>query len=345
MSSKDRRPTGITSTDALAKHLGLSRWTISRVLNGHTGVREETVQRVRKAMEEAGFEPNPHARFLRGGPTKIVGVCIQELESPSLIKKVGTLQNLFREEGYDSLLEMTHRDRALEEKVIRHFISLRVGGIVCIGTRMTENSALVQTLRKKDIPVVLVDPEIALPFSTVEVDRAFAMKSMLNLLKSVGHTRFGFMGFDPDFTYSKQRMTGADEFFAGSDAECFFSFFEKGMVQHDYEYGSRLASRFMEQDKRPDALLCVNDRVAIGLITSLQRSGWSIPGDVAVTGHDNLDVTSYFNPPLTTVDQDTSLLMEKARQLLLDSIAGMLPDDRVFWKVEPKLMVRQSHLH
>jgi len=344
MSKPDHKPSGITSTDALAKHLGLSRWTVSRVLNGHPGVSPETVERIRKAMDEAGFEPSPHARFLRGGPTRMIGVCIQELESPSLIRKAGILQKLFRESGYDCLLELTHRNRSLEEKVIRHFISLRVGGIVCIGTRMRKDSILVRTLQKKNIPVVLVDPEIPLPFPCVEVDRAYAMESMLSLLQSEGHKYFGFLGFDPKYAYSEQRMRGAEDFFARQKAEFLFSLYEKGTVQHDYEYGARLAGRFLEQDKRPDVLVCVNDRVAISLISTLQREGWAIPGDVAVAGHDNLDVSSYFNPPLTTADQDIPSLMEKVRDLVLEHIDGELGTATELVKVRPKIMVRQSHL-
>src|SRR5690606_23635790 len=112
--SADTAPPGVATTSALARHLGLSRWTVSRVLNGHPGVRPDTVARVRAAMDELGFTPDPLARGLRGTPTGAVGVCFSELESPILARKTATLQRLLREAGLRSLIELTNGEADLE---------------------------------------------------------------------------------------------------------------------------------------------------------------------------------------------------------------------------------------
>lgn len=119
----------ISSTKDLAQHLGISRWTVSRVLNGHPEVKEESRIRVLEAAGELGFSPNAMARGLRGGPTGLIGVCFQELESPALAKKMAFLQQELRTWGFQAMIELTDGDPELEESVIRHFLSLRTEGI------------------------------------------------------------------------------------------------------------------------------------------------------------------------------------------------------------------------
>ena len=87
-----------STTAALAKHLGISRWTVSRVLNGHSGVKAETVRRVRQAIDELDFQPSALARGLRGGQTTTVGVCFQDLDSPVMAMRAASLQQRLREE-------------------------------------------------------------------------------------------------------------------------------------------------------------------------------------------------------------------------------------------------------
>tara|TARA_R100000027_G_scaffold67429_1_gene66081 strand:+ start:6139 stop:7206 length:1068 start_codon:yes stop_codon:yes gene_type:complete len=333
---------GIDSTAALAAHLGLSRWTVSRVLNGHGGVSEKTVERVRSAMKESGFEPNLYARSLRGGRTRTIGVCIQEMDSPSLSRKVSRLQALFRDRDYHCLLELTNRNHSLEEQVLRHFLNLKVDGIVGIGTCLSPASALIGELKSSGISVILVDPETTLPFPTVEVDRSGATESMMNLLWTAGHRTFGFAGFDPDYAYSEKRLEGANRFLERRDGERVWSIYEPGTVKHDFTYGSRLAAQILKQKSMPSAVLAVNDRVAIGLVSELSRKGIKVPENLAVVGHDNLEVSSFFEPTLTTVDQNIRELMESVSTGLLEWIEeGQIPPRRVILPTE--LQVRQSH--
>ena len=341
-SSDSREIRNIDSTAALAKHLGLSRWTVSRVLNGHGGVSEKTVERVREAMQKSGFEPNLYARSLRGGRTRTLGVCIQEMDSPSLSQKVGNLQALFRDRDYHCLLELTNRNHSLEEQVLRHFLNLKVDGIVGIGTCLSPASSLIEELKASGIPVMLVDPETVLPFPTVEVDRSGATESMMNLLWTSGHRSFGFAGFDPDYAYSARRLDGADRFLERRKGTRLWSLFEPGTVRHDFSYGSRLAEKILAEGSMPSAILAVNDRVAIGVIAELRRKGYAMPGDLAVVGHDNLEVSSFFEPALTTVDQKIGELMRTVASGLIEWVEdGEKPPRRVILPTE--LKIRGSH--
>jgi len=336
--------TRIDSTASLAKHLGLSRWTVSRVLNGHGGVSEKTVERVQQAMRKSGFAPNPYARSLRGGRTRTIGVCIQEMDSPSLSLKAGSLQALFREREYRCLLELTNRNHSLEEQVLRHFLNLKVDGIVGIGTCLSPDSALIAELRTANLPVVLVDPETVLPFPVVEVDRAGASESMMELLWAHGHRSFGFAGFDPDYAYSARRLLGFARSLKKQSGERCWSLFEPGTVRHDFSYGARLAEQAAGKGRMPDAILAVNDRVAIGMIAGLRGRGLSVPEDLAVVGHDNLEVSSFVEPTLTTVDQNIGSLMDTAAAAVLEwAEDGRSPSECEV--IPTELRIRDSHRH
>ncbi|MEM0965777.1 MAG: LacI family DNA-binding transcriptional regulator [Verrucomicrobiota bacterium] len=341
MSGSRRRR--INSTEALARSLGLSRWTVSRVLNGHGGVSKKTEARVRALVRESGFEPSLYARTLRGGRTLTIGVCIQELDSPSLSKKVGRLQALFRKEGFRCLLELTGRNRVLEEQVLSRFLNLKVDGIVVIGSILSGNSPVFAELVQSGTPVSLVDPETDVDFPSVEVDRAGAMEKMLELLWKEQHRSFGLAGFDPEYPYSFQRLKGVELFLSRRKATKIWSLFEPGMVTHDYEYGERLGKMVLKEKKKPSAVVAVNDRVAIGLITHLRSAGVQIPGDLSVVGHDNLDVASFTEPKLTTVDQNIHLLMQAAVNGIIDGIEkrGKVPVRQV---IPTEIVIRHSHL-
>jgi len=293
-------------------------------------------------MKDSGFEPNHYARSLRGGSTRTIGICIQEVESPSLSRKAGELQRLFRESEYRCLLELTNRNHLLEEQVLRHFLKLKVDGIVGIGTCLSPESDLITEIETAGVPVVLVDPETKLPFPVVEVDRAGATGSILELLWQAGHRSFGFAGFDPDYTYSADRIKGANKFLSTRSLKPLWMYFESGTVRHDFHYGARLGDEICDKCSLPDAILAVNDRVAMGLIASLRRNGTSVPKDVAVVGHDNIESSSYFEPSLTTVDQQIELLMKAAQQSLIDFLkTGKKPPARI--TIPTVLQSRESH--
>src|SRR5947209_2111417 len=122
----------IHSTAELARHLGLSRWAVSRALNGHSGVSAQTVAQVQSAMQEFGFTPSAHARGLRGRKTGAIGICFRELNTPVTIQKIAHVQRILSRKGYRPLFELTEVDDGKGIEVINHFISLKVEGVLLI---------------------------------------------------------------------------------------------------------------------------------------------------------------------------------------------------------------------
>lgn len=344
--TKNNPATAVPSTEALARHLGISRWTVSRALNGHPGVGAKTVQRVNEAVERLGFRQNPHAMGLRGGRTGMIGLCFQELESPMLSRKAAALQGNLRQAGWHSLMELTNRDAALEEQVLRHFIAMRTDAIVIIGSILPANSSVVSDLAAAERPVLLVDPEIPKPFPTLAVDRAGALCELVDLCRQAGSRTFGLAGFDPDYTYSRDRLKGWQKARRNWPVKEAWTLFEPGVVCHDYAYGARLAGRLQREGLAlPDTVLCVNDRVAIGFMDVLRRNGVRVPQDVGIVGHDNLEVAAFVHPSLTTVDQCIDKLMQRASDLLVQMLTpGGWPFRRKTEKVSTTCVLRESHV-
>ena len=335
--------THVEGTAGLAAHLGISRWTVSRVLNGHPGVKEETRRRVQAAMEELGFEPNRLARGLRGAPSGIVGVSFPHLEAVVLAKKSQVLQRALRESGYRALFEMPEGDPEVEAAVVRHFLSINVDGIVLIGSILEADSPVLAEVRARGVRIVAVDSRNALPIPRVSLDRGKAMELKLRHLVELGHRRIAVLGFSADDMYQAVRRRGlrrAAERLGLKPGRDLIHIDEEGHHQQSYQFGALLAGKVLEMGPAgPTALFCMNDRIAIGALRAVQSAGKRVPEDYSVIGLDNLPETAWTNPPLTTVDQNIGKLMEKAQQALWSEPREGKPPH---YSVEPILIARES---
>lgn len=306
----------VNTTLALAQHLGLSRWTVSRALNGHPGVREETAQRVQRAMDSLGFSPNALARGLRGGKTRVVGICFQTFGTPVFSKKLIALQSALRREGYRAIIELIEEDADAEKAVIRHFVSLQVDGMIFVGGPSKANLPLVLALRdSSSIAALLIDPAESLDLPQIRLDRGHAMKISMKKLHDQGHRNVVIMGIRDDVIYGSERVESLQSICHdldmewGVDAVLFNDGDSKGM---DFEAGRRLGVQFLKDNKGATGILAINDQVAIGAMRALQEGGIRIPDDVSIVGFDNLDCSQHLYPSLASVDQRIDFVAQTA---------------------------------
>lgn len=334
---------GVNTTLALAQYLGLSRWTVSRALNGHPGVKAETVDRVKEAMDQLGFSPNALARGLRGGKTGVVGVCYQTFGTPVFSKKLIALQKTLWSKRYRAIIELIEEDAEAELQVIRHFQSLKVEGIIFVGGPHDENLGFVEGLYENSpLTIVAIDPFSKVNLPQISLDREYAMTLSIEKLYGLGHRKIALFGIRDDIIYGSERVkalrnasiklglewgrdvvTVSDEAFDGMN----------------YEGGRRLASRFIESNLDSTSILAINDQVAIGAMGCLQENGISIPDDVSVMGFDNLDVSSHLHPTLASIDQCIDDVTTEAVGLLLDGIGG---GESRSLSVKPKVIEGES---
>ena len=335
----------ITSTKDLADHLGLSRWTVSRVLNGHPEVKEETRRRVLDAARELGFSPNAMARGLRGGSTGLVGVCFQEIESPALAKKTAFLQQQLREMGFQGIIELTDGDPNLEESVLRHFLSLKSDGIILVAPTLEADNPTINYLIDAKVPTVLVDPIHDLPFPSIHLDRTGIMEKLVDHLWDRGHRQFALLGIESDPVLGHHRTDGIRQgvekhglTYEGSVT----SYVEEGFGLQDYGYGHSLAKTVLAKKDPATAWIAMNDRLAIGALTHLREQGIKVPDDLAVVGFDNLDISPWYDPPLTTVDHVIPKIFREAVATLIQQIQSPSNESPSKEWILPEIIVRKT---
>jgi DNA-binding LacI/PurR family transcriptional regulator len=341
---KSNHPPVIRSTADFARHIGLARTTVSRVLNGHRGLKPKTIERVQQALVETGFTPNAYALHLKGKRTAMIGICMEDLGTPPAVRKLATLQALLRARGFASLIEIYSPDTGRD--VVRHFQSLRVEAVVFIGHFPAEEiEARIVELNALGTPSVVIDHFGLKGANTVTLDRAAGMKAMVSHLYDLGHRTFGSLGLSNGPSNRIARMNGvrAGLLAHGLDPRtCLLSLDHLHSRDDDFEYGRTLARSFVDHPRRPTAFLGFNDEIAIGALRGFQESGARVPADVSVTGFNNQDISQMTWPALTTVDQNIERTVQVAAEFALSQIGKPIRPKPMVRTLKPKLVIRES---
>ena len=343
-SRKPKVPAPIRSTADFARHVGLARTTVSRVLNAQPGLKQKTIDRVQKALAETGFTPNAHALHLKGKRTSMIGICMEDLSTPPAVRKLATLQRVLRARGFSSLIEVF--TPGIGRDVVRHFQSLRVEAIVFIGHfHREEIEARIAELTAHGTPHVIVDHFGLTGANTVALDRAAGMAAVVQHLHDLGHRTFGLLGITKGPVSRIDRPSGIQAALRGCGLDpgaCTLSLDHLHERLNDFQYGRLLAASFVALSHRPTAYLGYNDEIAIGALRGFQEAGLKVPRDLSITGFNNQDLCHMTSPTLTTVDQSIDATVAAAAEMLLAQLGRPLPARPVIRTIEPKLIVGES---
>lgn len=333
------RPRTIYSLVDFAKHLDLSVWTVSRAINGHPEVKEETRRRVLAAMEEVGYRPNPLARGLGRGRTGMVGVCSIGLDNPILNTKIYHLQEFLRRHERRVVLEISSHSPENECRIIEDFVQMRVEGIVLLYSTLATSAV---TPRLAGIPCLQVDPIEPQTIPSIAIDRPRAMRLLFEHLLRLEHRSFALLfpqgepwrgpalrdlarahGLDPDRVFQHPSLPEG--------------------TTNGIEIGQRMTEEVLRWPQRPTALVARDDQVALGAIQALREAGVDVPRQMSVTGFDNLDLARRLHPTLTTIDQNPLRLMERAGEMLLEQFTRRASRGAALAEtVAPDLVVGES---
>ncbi len=328
----------VHSTSELARRLGLSRWTVSRALNGHSGINPETAERVREEARKAGFSPSILGRGLRSGRTDLIGVVAPDLEEYFLTRKLSVLRLRIEEAGYHGIIQMTDSSPESERAALERFRTIRCTGVLTFASRLRSRDIGLIRLKEAKIPCVQIDPLLKTSGSIASTDRLAALRLTLEHLFSLGHRQIGVFGIDSSTTYGKQRHEGITSACsaAGLSPEKSLRWFPRTAPGDDFTTGRSLASDFAKSQQRPTAIVTINDRMALGAICGLEENGIPVPRGCSVIGYDNADFSAYSTPPLTTIDPQGESLVKGALDMILsEKILSR-------FQVQPSLVVRQS---
>ncbi|MEU8204426.1 LacI family DNA-binding transcriptional regulator [Streptosporangium sp. NPDC049046] len=313
----------------VAKKVGMSEATVSRVLNGKPGVSEATREAVLTALDVLGYE---RPTQLRGDRARLVGLVLPELQNPIFPAFAEVVGGALAQQGFTSVLCTRTLGGVSEAEYVDLLLQQQVSGVVFAGGLFAQADAPhdhYELLRERRLPTVLVNAAVAhLAFPQVSCDDVAAAEMALGHLRSLGHERIGMVLGPPDHVPSRRKLDAAD-----LDPE----FVEHTMFS--LEGGHAAAARLMR--KGVTGVICASDVMALGAIRAARRAGLSVPDDVSVIGYDDSALMNCTDPPLTTLRQPIDAMGRAVVDLLAAQIdKALVPADELLF--EPELVVRAS---
>ncbi|PLR77440.1 LacI family transcriptional regulator [Bacillus sp. V3-13] len=303
--------------NAIAERAGVSRTTVSRVLNNSGYVSDEARKRVLKVIEETGYVPNEYAKSLRTKKTKVVGVVLPKISTETSSRLVNGIDKVLSVESYQILLTNTNLEPEKEIEYLKLLKSRNVDGIVLSATNV--NDELLKEIATLKIPFVAVGQEIP-DVSTVVFNDFYAAKEMAELLINEGYKKMAFIGVDPaDRSVGLSRKEGYLAALKEHNLPIEDNWQQTGIF--DVQSGYKAMKTILEKTTElPNAVLAVTDRLAIGAMQYLKESGYRIPEDMAVAGMGASEMSKYVSPSLTTMDFNYEKAGEEAARQILKKI-------------------------
>jgi len=305
----------------IARLAGVSKATVSRVLNHKPDVDPETRERILRIMDEQGFVPSVTAAGLAGGRPRMVGVLVPSLIWDFIPEIVQGVAEVVQQSSYELILysiSFNHDRNAALDRILDARLT---AGLVAITPGVS--SARLTQLHDQGFPVVMIDDQ-NLPTSApwVGADNRSGAYAATRHLLSLGHRRIAHIQGPPDYQCSQERYQG----YCQALVEAGLTPDPGLVVQGNFEppSGYECARTLFSIDEKPTAIFAANDNMAWGVLEVAEEYGLRVPGDVAVVGFDDTPPSSHKRPPLTTVRQPFHEMGQRAAELLL----GLLESPR-----------------
>jgi LacI family transcriptional regulator len=311
--------------------------TVSRVVNkSDHKVNPATRDKVLAAISELDYRPNALAKGLLMKKTMTIGIIIPDISNPYYAEIVRGIQDVADQEGYAVTLHNTDSRR---EGIIRYIYLLReksADGIIFSGGIINGHETLSILKELKERVVVIGRHDVDFP--AVMVDNTDGAAQAVGHLLDIGHRRIGFIGGPDGSTTALDRLTGFRDAMAKNGLTLAQSLVKKGTWNP--QSGHLLGTQLLKAKRRPTAIVAANDQMAFGVIKAARELGLTVPADLAVVGFDNIPLSSFFNPSLTTVEIPMHDLGAASARMLLNLISGKEIEKVKLFKT--KLLVRGS---
>lgn len=336
--------------DDIARHLNLSKATVSLALNNSPLVAEETKRRVLEAADEFGYRPNYFGARLSRGKSDMIGLyilggsekqCNWTLPSSWMFYHpiLQAVSEELSQRGYRFNLEVVSVEQVTKQGVISSVIQERsLDGMLLVVQDDIDYSFL-QIVEERQFPFVVLNAEVAESISSVKIDNELGARKAVRHLVELGHRTIAHLsGPEKDLNAIERRLG-----FQHAAREAGLDWNPSLLYYGDWkrESGWRAAREFLQLEPRPTAVFCANDHMAVGVMQALQEAGLRIPQDVSLIGYDDTELCQVVVPRLTTVRQPVDLMGKLGADAVLHQIESESPQ-ATHTNLEPELIVRDS---
>jgi LacI family transcriptional regulator len=329
----------------IARELGISVVTVSKVLRNHPDIGEQTRSRVLKRMKELKYQPNLTARSLSTGRTCTVGLVVPDLLHPFFAQIATAVSAAVRKQHYSLIIASSEEDPELEQQEIEQLLARRVDVLLIASAQTSQDSF--RRMEEQKVPYVLLDRQIAgVDAFFVGVDDETVGALATTHLIEQGCQRIAHIR-GPEVSTASGRVAGYRRALAAQGRDPLPGYVISIGTSGDHlgeRGGYSCARELLALAERPDGIFCFNDPIALGAMRAIFDSGLRIPEDVAVVGCGNLSYSDFLRVPLTTIDQDSQFIGETAAALALSLAEKKKPARTRPVVVNARLVVRASSL-
>jgi DNA-binding LacI/PurR family transcriptional regulator len=334
----------ITIVD-VARRAGVSKGTVSAVINARKTVKPSTRDHVLEVMKELHFRPRGVARNLKNeGQDRSIGIIIKDLNYPFYTTIATGVKEFANSKGYSVIVASSENDHECEKKFTHLFSSKEIKGAII--APIVEGVAEIEhlfRLKMINYPFVLLEDVKGIQANVVAIDNIRAIKKAVKYLIENGHTKIVHFAGPPGSSHTQERIEGFRDAFSESTLA-----FNKEMIvsigsRHEESYGNTL--RYLKQHRRkdyPTAIVCFNDQQALAVMTALKELSIRIPEDISIVGNDDISYASIYPVPLTTIRAPQIEIGKRAAEILVRNIESstLLSVERVV--LETEFVIRES---
>lgn len=321
----------------IARAAKVSHSTVSRALHNSPLVKQETADRIRQIAYTIGYRPSAVARSLVTKKTKTIGIVVTMIADPFIAEVVSGIEETANDHGYSVFLANSNADPEREVKVVQSFHERRVDGILVTASRV--GALYMPLLTQMNVPIVLINNQHPSEFvHSVCIDNVTASCEAAQHLIGMGHRRIAYISDQHGFQSDTERSAGYRRALEMADIP-----FLPELIAHGdgkAEGGMGAMEKLLAMPEPPTAVFCYNDMSALGALRAIRARNLNVPDDISVVGFDDLFITSYTDPMLTTIRQPRRQMGRMAMEILLQLFSGSETETKI--RVQGQLIVRES---
>jgi LacI family transcriptional regulator len=333
------RTTDRTTIRTVAADAGVSVAAVSKVLRNAYGVSDELRARVEASIARLGYRPRAAARAMRG-QTDTIGVLLADIRNPFFSNIMDGVHTALERTKYQSLVGISQSALSIELALIDAMTDRPMDGLILVAPRMAAADVTITALRTPTVLIGHHEPEATL-FDTVNDDDRLGAELVVGHLVATGRSDIAFLSLEIDdpinALVTSQREIGYRAAMSEHGLSAHIDIVRAGQSSRETQAAAR---RLLKGRKRPQAVFCWTDFVALEVLSVARELGLSVPHDIAVVGYDNTSYCDLAQNDLTSIDQSGHVLGLQAARLLIERIKGRTSPEH--FVVTPRLAARGS---